>query len=518
MTTFGDLRSAAHRRPSRENFQRLIELLRAADAPADAVRAEWVPYLESALGAWPDDARACVGAALRELERRDAAWSRLVRTLDYAEDNLSKTRVRALTQAAHLAHVTRLDLRASRVTWPLLCELSEAAPFARLEALALRKSSMSRRDEPAFGAFWASPMLSELSELDIDGWSKVNGRRLEMIWQALDLARLEVIDLSETGASSRSLRPIFERDVFSGLRVVRMRGLNVPMKALHGATHLTALEELDTAGHGNALSQMPSLPEHLRQLERWVIRGGAGDPASLDRLLEPEVYPRLTELDVSGSVMGEEGFARFAGATCFPALERLAFDDAELGSVDALERMEGFTAVRRFSFDHGVTDAAGWGHLARAPFYHQLTSLSAYTQMGRRAHEHYEGLLAYGLPPGLEELHLPLTREAGIRRCMEALEGNRGLRSLAIGRPNNTGAARARLSDETTDALAAHPACASLEYLSLGGHDPSRAQVERIVEAFPDLRELHVGDASDDDLGPWNEDFIGSCRVIKRYM
>ena len=145
MTTFGDLRSLAHRTPSRAHFQALLEALHATTTPPEQVAAEWLPYLEGALEGWPDDDRACGRELTKVLEREPVPWARLVRTLDYEHAQLTQGRVAALSQAEHLRHITRLDLR------DLETRPTRARPLGR------------GRHEPSIGLLRALPLPELLS-------------------------------------------------------------------------------------------------------------------------------------------------------------------------------------------------------------------------------------------------------------------------------------------------------------------------------------------------------------------
>jgi DNA-binding TFAR19-related protein (PDSD5 family) len=514
MTTFGDLRSAVHRVPSRENFQHVIALLEGADASEEAVRDEWIPYLASSLTSWPDDARACGEAFVKALELEDRPWSGLVRTLDYEGATLSEERVRAIAAAAHLSHIERLDLKASRITWPLLGELVESAPFGKLKSFALRKSTSSGVDAEVFPALLASPMLSDLEELDFFSWGKVTGKVFETVLETLPLGRLRKLDISETKVSAAALRKLFARGEVSGLEDLRLARLKVPLRAFEQATHLGNLRRLDLNAGGLSLDDMTAIPAHMVGLERLdLINSIVASPSAMGLFLSPEAYPRLTRLDLNRNAMGRQGFAMFAEATCFPALEELDLEYCGLEDLSALERMEGFPSLKRLVLDGNKVSPGHWAHLTRAPFFGGLTHLSMDSDQGLDSPEHYEALFEVDLPTGLESLRTYVAREESVVMCLEALSGVEGLRTLHLPRPVRWRSPLGSLQDATVEAVVNHPALAGLRDLDLARHDPTRAQVERLLEGLPELERLKLGKVTDEGIWELAEEWAGRCAI-----
>jgi hypothetical protein len=513
MTTFGDLRSAVHRQPSRENFQHVIALLEGADASEEAVRDEWIPYLASSLSAWPDDARAPGKDQVKALEKRDTAWSGLVRTLDYEGATLSQKRVRAIAAAAHLSHIERLDLRASSIRWPLLGELVESAPFGKLRSFALRKSNSSGVDAEVFEALLASPMLSEVEELYFNDWARMTGKVLDLVLDTVPLGRLRVLDIKRTKASAASLRKMFAREELSALEELHLDELGVPVEALAAATHLENLRVLEMEDWETTIEGMSGIPEHLRNLESWGLRYAVRELDGLRKLLEPEVYPNLRRLDLRQNGFGDEGLGMLAEATCFPALEELTLTACGLTRYDALERMEGFTSLEKLTINGNRPEAGQLAAITRAPFYGRLTHLSAASHMGWQEPAVYDGLFDAPLPAGLTSLSAYVHGEEAIARCLGALDGGQELTYLDL---SNMAQEDARgLSEDTVDALVGHPALANLERLTLRNHDPTDAQIERILGAFPRLERLTLGKLSDASLvEKYRPQPVGGCRVL----
>jgi Leucine-rich repeat (LRR) protein len=517
MTTFGDLRSAVHRRPSRENFQHIIALLEGADASDEAVRDEWIPYLASSLDAWPDDARACGKAFVKALELEDKPWSKLVRTLDYQETKLSPERVRAIAAAAHLSHIKRLDLKASRITWPLLGELVESAPFGKLRSFALRKSTSSGVDAEVFEALLASPMLSELEELDFFGWSKVTGKVFEAVLEALPLGKLRALNLSETKVSAKALRELFAREELSGLEDLRLARLKVPLREFEQATHLGSLRRLDLNAGGLSLDDMTAIPAHMVGLERLdLINSIVASPSAMGLFLSPEAYPRLTRLDLNRNAMGPQGLAQLAEATCFPALEELDLSFCELTDLSPLERMAGYASLRRLVLDGNRVEMGHWRYVTRAPFYGGLTHLSLLTDQGAEAPKHNEGLFEVDLPSGLKSLRAYVAREQSVTMFVRALSEVEGLRTLHLPRPVRFRAPLGSLTDATVDAMAAHPALSGLRDLNLSRHDLTRAQAERLLEGLPELERLELGVVGDRAAWSLPTEWEGRCAIRLR--
>lgn len=57
---FGELRSLLHGMPSPKSFGALIQALHTEpEARHDEMRAQWIPYADTLLDAWPDTARVC---------------------------------------------------------------------------------------------------------------------------------------------------------------------------------------------------------------------------------------------------------------------------------------------------------------------------------------------------------------------------------------------------------------------------------------------------------------------------
>ncbi len=510
MTTFGDLRSAVHRQPSRENFEHLIALLEGAEVSEEAMRDEWVPYLSASLQSWPDDARACGKEQVRELERHDTAWSQLVRTLDYEQATLTQKRVRAIAAATHLAHIKRLDLRASRITWPLMSELVESAPFGTLQSFALRKSNSSGMDREVLEALFSMTMLSELEELYFDGWARMTGRNLELVLDTTPLERLRVLDISRTKASSKVLERLFALEDLANLEVLELDELTVPLEALGAATHLERLRTLHMNDRGTSLVDLPGLPEHLRLLEAWRLRGNVRTPESLRRLIEPDAYPNLIDLDLEGNCFGNEGLDRLVEATSFPALESLALTNCCITRYEALERMESYPCLKRLTIDANRHEPGQLAAITRAPFYGQLEHLSVQINLGWRDPTVYDGLFDTPLPSALTSFHAHVHGGRAILEYLGALGGQK-MKRLSL--PNTRAEGERGLSDDTVDALVSHPALTELEDVSLRCHDPTRAQIERLLEAFPRLEHLRLGKVSDLSLIDTYSEPIDGCHV-----
>ncbi len=516
MTTFGDLRSAVHRQPSRENFEHLITLIENAEVPEEVVREQWVPYLDSALSSWPRDTRATTPERVLVLERHDTTWSSLVRTLDYSGDEVTEDRVDAFTQATHLSRVTRLDLSRGDVTWPILEALVTRAPFDTLESLSLCLNSRLGIDGKTLLRMWRSPMLSRLEELSLARWNRLNSTWLKATMDTLPLDDIKALDLSGTGALKHVLEDVLGREELSNVRTLRLHDTTLPMPALEAAEHLTELEVLDIGGGSNSLASFHSIPEHVRGLRCAHFDGSIPGEDALTTFLSPTSYPDLTVLDLSYNALGNRGLRAFVHTARFPALERLALRKCGLTELDALTYEDAPKTLRALDLTGNTIRQGRWSQLRHAPFYDGLTHLATSGRSWQGGENHDHEVFEAPLPPTLTWLRVRIRNSSDVMSCAKALEHTRGLRTLIIPGPYHSpwdNRPAPSLSEEAMDTLMHSNVFDDLRELSLAHHNATASQIERLLDARPTLEALTLGYSTDSQLQTLHNTTLGGCRI-----
>ncbi|MEM1349461.1 MAG: hypothetical protein AAGI01_12940 [Myxococcota bacterium] len=519
---FGELRSLAHQRPARATFASILRtLVDCADRDGDDARMEheWVPYLDGVLSAWPDDARACPDELARLLERSDAPWGKLVRTLDYSEGRLSASRVEAIAGAEHLAHITRLDLRAAHSSWADLEALVDRAPFERLESLALRKAASSGVDLDVMRKWFTSPMVERLEELHFTGWAKFNARGAKLMWETLPLSSLRVLDLRMSGIGKTQLRRLFELEELARLEHLELSGVefnSAASLAMARAVHLKSLRVLllDECGVDWSVFGSLAASKHFTNLERLSLQSNLSSAEHLELLASGEVFGSLRTLSLASG----EGIADIATwlatyASHFPELTVVEVSEAALTNLAALGRAPP-PNLRALRLDGiGESGVAGLGDLSQAGFWDGLEVLSLRFALAQAYRNQSADLVGRGVrlpsapryldlsgnrfPPdalaklfeGVDTRHLEVlllqrlagTRPEEVEALLESIDTTR-LRALDV---------HGSMTVEAIERLLHEGHLPSLEVLYSSRHEKPRAEYEnlfRLIDQIPGVR------------------------------
>lgn len=514
---FGELRSLLDGMKTAEQFERLIALIEAGVEKFGRamVEEQWLPYALEKLASWPADKRRCRRDMLRRLEQEDdLCWGPLVKTLDYELSPLTARRVKEIAQASHLANITHLDLTAASVNWYDLNELAQTAPF-RLESFALRKSTSSGAKEKDLAPLFASPMLSDLRELALPGWSRFGASSMKVMLATLPLAKLERLDLHATGIGKSGLISLLKCKRFASLRELHLGGLE-----FHHDKVLRAFEEVEGFESVRELSLFHTKfkPSKLRpaselpfwtKLESLDLTGNTFDAADVAWLCDADDYPNLKTLSFSSVQWEREALKELLGATCFEQVESLRLSDADL-EAEYFEEVS-WRGLRELDLMSSSFDVSCWRAMARCDFWRGLTRLglanvitpwlAARPQRGNLITrisyvERVQELISEiwkeaSLPPELESLDL---RGCGIdehlmamlleQECMETLQ-QLDMSGFATGQGVNAGALKM---------LSEADKCPQLTTLGV----ESEESILEAVAAFAQsksarsLREIHV--------------------------
>lgn len=430
---FGELRSLLEREPSAASFDLMIQRLDAAKSDDEArTRAEWLPYIEGRLSQWPDSARQCPKAKLKDYESGTPIWCHLVRALDYEGENLGKKRLDKILSAPQVSHITRLDIRSAKLKWEQIATLAAEATF-KLKYFGLRRASGA--DWDVMGALLGSRMLSETESLSLRGWEKLPAGIATHLITHFPLRHLHSLDVTGGAITSRTFKTLLDTHALDQLQSFRA-GIGKTGKRCEGFVELIARH--DTMQNLHTL--------HVNETT----------PTEIAALTKAEHLSTLRELRID-SPLGREEVRQLLNAPYLVNLDELRLEidlDHRFDFLSALPGSPVLSNLRTLHLD--------WSHEDHA-----------------QAHEVFGELLQSGALSNLTRLAISVDSKLMLDALLTHSEQLKGVRDLTL---NHLGGSDVHFMNSVTDLFSgAH--FPELESLILAVSQRDRAIIEALASS-----------------------------------
>ncbi len=437
---FGEMRGLLERRPSTAVFDVMTQRLEAAASLDEAqVRSEWLPYVESKLSRWPDEARLCPKHRLEDYESGKPIWCGLVRALDYESVSLKKSRLTQVIEAPNAHQITHLDIRSANLKWDQIERLAREALF-KLKSFGFRR--VSAMQWHVLDQLFASEMLSDVERLNFRGWDKIMANVYTCLMTHFRLENLRALDVSGGAMSARKLKDLLQtgrtdrleefraaawvadkstrgmidefvkREEVKGLRVLDVRGCKArELKNLASAEHLSSLRALHL-GWDAELDHIGEVLEspHFTSLEELTLH------------VEPEQWSELFEVLAHSPVLNGLTSLKLHGELKNDPRRQHAFERfLESGRLESLQRFG-------LPFDEFMMDAMS----ERADVLPELQQLMITGSLGE-LHEPAKRLFATRYWPALDALTINMNNAWELFDALKHGEAVKYLRHLKLG-------------------------------------------------------------------------------------
>ncbi len=260
-----------------------------------------------------------VADQLKELSQ--SPLLRLIRELDFTDNNLGDRVPALLGKSRHLVRLDALDLAYTDLGDDGLKALAASPVFGSLRSLQLAENR--RIGLPGIRALAESPHLRALAELDVSG-NNLSEAALRPLFDgplAEHLIRLMLSGngLGDAGVAALCASPVFAR-MAEDQHLIDLRRVDMGpggAKALADSAALEFVESLDLEGNmlGDAgLAALASSP-HLTQLRVLSLRENRIEDAGVWALSRSPLMATLRVLDLTGNLITQESQDRLQEAS-----------------------------------------------------------------------------------------------------------------------------------------------------------------------------------------------------------